>query len=284
MADRPHFLAVSYSDSGLKTMDYEKKMVREKDVKFDNEDGSLELTDVRLVWYKAPSRWGGMKKFGAVAGAIAGAALLEGVGRQVGGIGGSLMRGASRGLTYAAVGTAISSWTRDSYLNKDKDGNTESLAIPLIAVSHAAQSGDRLIVELTSGGNMEFNFKQKKVIPSVIANITGAQQSGKCPYCGAAASGSATCSNCGGTLGDSQAPASGGASGSATVSRRGDTMTVEGDGMKVQYHMQDLDGDGEPDSVTIDYGGSKGGTDFCKNCGNPLEAGDKFCGKCGQRV
>ncbi len=290
MADRPHFLAVSYSDSGLKTMDYEKKMVREKDVKFDNEDGSIEVTDVRLVWYKKPSRWGGMKAIGAVAGAIAGAAILEGAGRQVGGIGGSLLRGASRGLAYAAVGTAISSWTRDSYLNKDKDGNTESLALPLIAISNAAQSGNRLIVDLASGGNMEFNFKQKKVIPSVIANITGAQKSAKCPYCGAGAAGLATCSNCGGTLGDAGGPAAGamggGVSGSASVTRHGDRITVEGDGVSAQYHLRDTDGDGEPDSVTVDFGGSRGGTGagFCKNCGNPLDAGDKFCGKCGQRM
>ena len=217
-------------------MDYEKKMVREKDVKFDNEDGSLEVTDVRIVWYKKPSRWGSAKKFGAFAGAIAGAAILEGVGREVGGIGGSLMRGASRGLAYAAVGTAISSWTRDSYLNKDKNGNTESLAIPLIGISNAAQSGDRLIIELASGGTMEFNFRQKKVIPSVVSNIMGAQQSGKCPYCGAASSGAATCSNCGGTLGGT------GTAGAAASS----------------------------------------GSGFCRNCGSPLDAGDKFCGKCGQ--
>ena len=62
MTDRPHFLSVSYSDRGLTTMDYEKKMVREKDVKFDGEDGSLEVTDVRIVWYKKPSRMGGFKK------------------------------------------------------------------------------------------------------------------------------------------------------------------------------------------------------------------------------
>jgi hypothetical protein len=229
MADRPHFLTVSYSDSGLQTMDYEKRMVREKDVKFDDEDGSIEVTDVRIVWYKKPSRWGGMKKIGGIAGAIAGAALLEGVGRQVGGIGGSIMRGASRGLTYAAVGTAISSWTRDSYLNKDKDGNTESLAIPIIGISNAAQSGNRLIIDLTSGGNMEFNFKQKKVIPSIIANITGAQKSGKCPYCGAANSGASTCSNCGGTLGDAGGVGSSGSSAGAGFCRNCGSPLEAGD-------------------------------------------------------
>ena len=238
MTDRPHFLTVSYSDRGLQTMDYEKKMIREKDVKFDNEDGSIELTDVRIVWYKKPSRWGSAKKFGAFAGALAGAAILEGAGRQIGGIGGRVMRGAARGIGWAAVGTAISSWSRDSYLNKDKDGNTESLALPLLAISQAAQSGDRLILTLSSGGNLEFRFRQKKVIPSIIANITSAQSSGKCPYCGAAARGSATCPNCSAPLGGevSGAPPSG------------------------------------------------GGAGFCRNCGNQLEPGDRFCGKCGAQV
>ena len=74
MSERPAFLSVSYSGSGLDTMSHEKRMVREKDVKFDGEDGSLELTDIRLVWYKKPSKWGSLKKVGAVAGAFAGAA------------------------------------------------------------------------------------------------------------------------------------------------------------------------------------------------------------------
>ena len=56
MSDRPQFLNVSFTDSGLTTMNHEKKMVREKDVKFDGEDGSIELTDVRLVWIKAPKK------------------------------------------------------------------------------------------------------------------------------------------------------------------------------------------------------------------------------------
>ncbi len=215
MTDRPHFLTVAYSDRGLTTMDYEKKMVREKDVKFDGEDGSLEVTDVRIVWYKKPSRMGGLKKFGAVAGAIAGAALLEGAGRQMGGLGGRALRAAGRGIGYAAVGTAISSWTRDSYLNKDNKGNTESLALPLVAISNAAQSGDRLILDLGSGGNVELKFKQKKVIPTVIANISGAQQSGKCPYCGAGgASGAASCGKCGAPLGGSGGVSSAGGGGS----------------------------------------------------------------------
>jgi len=60
LGERPGFLTVTYSGSGLTTMNYEKKMIREKDVKFDGEDGSLELTDVRIVWIKKPSKWGGM--------------------------------------------------------------------------------------------------------------------------------------------------------------------------------------------------------------------------------
>lgn len=178
-------------------MDHEKRMVHEKDVKFDNEDGSMEVTDVRLVWFKKPSRWGGAKKFGALAGAIAGAAILEGVGREVGGIGGRAIRGVGRGIGYAAVGTAISSWTRDSFYNKDSNGNTESIAIPLMAIATAEQSGNKLVVDLKAGGNMIFEFKQKKVIPSFKANITQAMQVGKCPYCGAKAGNAASCPQCG---------------------------------------------------------------------------------------
>jgi hypothetical protein len=255
-------------------MNYERKMVREKDVKFDEEDGSLELTDVRIVWYKKPKKKSGWKKWGAVAGAVAGAALLEGAGRQMGGIGRSVTRSLARGITYAAVGTAISSWTADSYYNKDKDGNTESIALPLLAISQATQSGDRLIVELKSGGAMEFKFKQKKVIPSIVANVTSAQDQGKCPYCGTNAGNVSSCPNCGGVIegGGSGAPAQ-------------DAGAPSGAGsMTIQY--QDRDGDGEPDSVTVTGAGmpSAGQAGFCMNCGVPYPEGARFCNGCGQRI
>jgi hypothetical protein len=270
LADRPQFLTVSYSGSGLNTMSHERKMVREKDVKFDGEDGSLEVTDVRIVWYKKPSKWGGAKKFGALAGAVAGAALLEGAGRQMGGIGRSVTRSLARGITYAAVGTAISSWTAESYYNKDQNGNTESLALPLLAISQATQSGDKLIVELKSGGAMEFKFKQKRVIPSVVANVSSAQTQGKCPYCGTNAGNVPSCPNCGGVI-EGGAPAAG--AGAPT-----------GGSMTIQY--QDRDGDGEPDSVTVTGAGASGGgqAGFCMNCGQPYPQGARFCNGCGQKV
>jgi hypothetical protein len=196
MSGRPAFLTVSFSGDKLDTLGYEKKMIREKDVKFDNEDGSIELTDIRIVWMKKPSRWGGLKKVGAVAGALAAAAAVDAVGDSVGGFAGRAISRTGRRMGYMAVGAAISSWTMDSYYNKDKNGNTESIALPLVAISQAAQSGDRLICELKSGGNMEFRFKQKKVIPSIIANITSAQNKGKCPFCGASAGNASTCPNC----------------------------------------------------------------------------------------
>lgn len=247
MTDRPQFLQVTYSGSGLTTMGHEKKMVREKDVKFDGEDGSIELTDVRFVWIKNPSKWGGVKKFGAVAGAIAGAAVLEGIGREVGGFGGRALRGVGRGLAFGAVGAAVSSWGQDSYYNRDENGNTESLAIPIVSISQAAQSGDELIVELKSGGNMRFKFKQKKVIPSITANLVAAQDAGKCPYCGAGAKNASQCPKCG-------APISGGGGGAEHTS----------------------------ESVTVSM--STGGGGFCTNCGQQYPAGAKFCGGCGHRV
>ncbi|MFW9848282.1 MAG: hypothetical protein ACFFF4_04035, partial [Candidatus Thorarchaeota archaeon] len=172
MGERPGFLTVTYSGSGLDTLGHEKKMVREKDVKFDGEDGSLELTDIRLVWIKKPSKWGSAKKFGGIAAAVGAAVAVGALTDQMGGVGRSFGRHLARGITYAAVGAAISSWSRDSYYNKDKDGNTESIAIPILAISQAAQSGNKLVVELKSGGNMQFEFKQKKVIPSIMANVT----------------------------------------------------------------------------------------------------------------
>lgn len=252
MSDRPQFLTVSYSVSGLDTMKHEKKMVREKDVKFDGEDGSVELTDVRFVWYKKPSRWGGAKKFGALAGAVAGAALLEGAGRQMGGIGRSVTRSLARGITYAAVGTAISSWTADSYYNKDQNGNTESMALPVIAISQVTQSGNNLIVELKSGGAMQFHFKQKKVIPSIIANVTSAQDQGKCPYCGTNAGNVPSCPKCGGVI-------EGGGGGGAAASG-GESVTIQ------------------------TGGGGSGAAGYCHNCGKGYPAGAKFCGGCGQQV
>ena len=223
MSDRPIFLSVTHSGSGLQTLDYETKQVREEDVKFDGEDGSLELTDVRLVWYKAPKKSSGWKKFGALAGAVAGAALLEGAGREMGGIGGHALRRVGRGLGYAAIGTAVTSWTRDSYYNKDDKGNTDSIALPLVAITQATQSGNRLVVELKAGGNMQFEFKQQKVIPGVIANVNTAQDDGKCPYCGTGAGNAATCPKCSAPLGGSGGgqAASGGGGGSGYCSNCG---------------------------------------------------------------
>ena len=193
LGERPDFLTVTYSGSGLTTMNYEKKMIREKDVKFDGEDGSLELTDVRIVWIKKPSKWGGMGKFGGIAAAVGGAIAADIIGSSVGGVAGHAIRRAGRTVAYASIGVAVSSWTRDSYYNKDKNGNTETIALPLVAISQATQSGKKLIVELKSGGNMQFEFRQSKVIPSVIANVTSAQSEGKCPYCGTNAPNAISC-------------------------------------------------------------------------------------------
>lgn len=290
---------VSQSGSGLQTMDYERKMVLAKDVKFAGEDGSLELTDVRLVWYKAPKKTSGLKKFGAIAGAVAGAALLEGAGRQLGGIGGSLVRGAGRGLGYVAVGTAVSRWTSDSFYNKDAKGNTESIAVPLLAIAQATQSGNKLIVELKAGGNMQFEFKENKMIPSIVANVDTAQDQGKCPYCGAGAGNVSACPRCGAALGGSGQTSSGEA-GAAHVSTSGgsgrpthiDIGPAGGGGgsgsMRITYSV-DNDESGEPKSVDIDYSGDKassgkGAGGYCPNCGQPYPVGARFCNACGQKL
>lgn len=274
-------------------MDYEKKMVRENDVKFDGEDGSLELTDVRVVWYKAPKKQSGLKKFGALAGAIAGAAILEGAGRQIGGIGGHAIRSVGRGIGYAAVGSAVASWTSDNFYNKDANGNTESIALPLMAITQATQSGNKLIVELKAGGNMQFEFKQNKVIPSVVANINVAHDAGKCPYCGSKAGNVAECPKCGAPLGgtggpsrDAEVSTSRGGGGPAHIDVRG--AGGPGGSMRITY-SEDADGDGRPDSVQVDYSGmggegGSGAGGYCSNCGQPYPAGAKFCNGCGHRV
>ena len=290
---------VTQSGSGLQTMDYERKMVHEKDVKFDGEDGSIELTDVRLVWYKAPKKQSGLKKFGALAGAVAGAALLEGAGRQIGGIGGSLLSSAGRGIGYAAVGTAVASWTSESFYNKDAKGNTESIALPLMAITQASQSGSKLIVELKAGGNMQFEFKQSKVIPSILANVNSAQDQGKCPYCGTGAGDAVSCPKCGGALGGSGASSRGGGGGGRVTSGRGsggaahvDFSSTGGRGgagsMRITY-SGDTDEEGRPDSVQIDYSGdmgSEGGPEgaYCSNCGQLNAVGAKFCNGCGKKL
>ena len=287
MSDRPGFLTVRYGGSGLETMGYEKKMVRDNDVKFNNEDGMFELTDVRLVWYRKPGgdRGSKLKKFGALAGAIAGAAVLDSVGSQIGGFGGRAVRSVGHGLAGAAVYSAITSWTADSFYNKDASGNTESLAVPVVAVSTAAQSGNNLVIELKSGGNMIFAFKQNRMIPSIIANISQSQQAGKCPYCGANAGRAASCPKCGGPIDMS----GGGREESYEAGQGPESGTVRFSGQGAQ---------GEPDSVTVSFGSSgdgrtvhydvssKGtsGGKFCMNCGSQLPADAKFCNKCGQRV
>ncbi|NWF96267.1 MAG: zinc ribbon domain-containing protein [Candidatus Thorarchaeota archaeon] len=292
MSDRPGFLTVSYGGSGLQTMGYEKRMIRENDVKFDNEDGSFELTDVRLVWYRKPgaAKGGKLKKFGALAGAIAGAAVLDSVGSRIGGIGGSAIRGVGRGIAGAAVYSAFTSWTAENFYNVDPNGNTESLAVPIVAISNAAQSGSNLVVELKSGGTMSFSFKQSKVIPSVIANITQAQTVGKCPYCGANAGRAARCPKCGASI-----DAGGGEAHvheqedegpeSATLRYSGGAGRGDPDSVTISFGRTGRGG--QPDSMTIQVdqpAGAKGSGKFCMNCGSPLPAGAKFCNNCGQRV
>ncbi|RDE16320.1 MAG: hypothetical protein C4K47_01695 [Candidatus Thorarchaeota archaeon] len=243
-------MTVSFSDSGLTTMGYEKKMIREDDVKFGDEDGILELTDVRLVWYKKPGK--SIKKFAALAGAVAGAALLEGIGSRAGGIGGHAMRSVGRGLGAAAVFSAVSSWTQDSFVNKDANGRAQSIALPLVAFSQAQAMGKTLVLPLKSGGDMRFEFKHDKVIPAFMANINSAQQEGKCPYCGAPSRGLSSCSQCG-------APLQGGGGGPAQRGPvGGTTITITG----------------QPTE--------RGG--FCPNCGQPVRPGASFCDRCGQRL
>jgi hypothetical protein len=278
-------MSVSFSDSGLTTMGYEKKMIREDNVKFEGEDGILELTDVRLVWYRKPSKQGGLKKFGAFAGAVAGAALLEGVGSRVGGIGGHAIRSVGHGIGAAAVYSAISSWTQDSFINKDAKGNAESMAIPLVAVSQAQISGNKLVLPLKSGGDMRFEFKQPKVITAIIANISSAQGQGKCPYCGSPSGGRASCSKCGAVL-------EGGGGGGTPRGSGGDetvTMTGGGDEEQGSFTITSTGSGrgGQPDRASITFkttggGGGRGG--FCSSCGQPLPAGAKFCNSCGQKA
>ncbi len=197
-------------------------MIREEDVKFEGEEGNLELTDVRLVWYKNPSHSAGLKKFAVIAGAVAGAALLEGMGSQVKGIGGAAMRSAGRGLGVAAVFGALSSWNQDSFVNKDANGHAESVALPLVAFAQAQIMGDKLVLPLKSGGDMRFEFKHPKLITAFIANINAAQEQGKCPYCGAPSRGLTSCAQCG-------APLEGGRAGAApTGPAQGTTVVVTG--------------------------------------------------------
>lgn len=236
----PGFLHVSFGDNNrLQTMQHEDTMVREENVKFDGEDGTIQLTDVRLVWKKKPSRWGKLKKVGGIAGAIAGAAALSAIGSEVGGVGGRALRRFGRGMGAAAVLGAVTSWNRDSYINKTEDGDTDSVAVPVIAIAQAQQSGDELIIELQSGGNMRFDFKQKKVIPTIVANIRGAKEKGKCPYCGAGTAGNLKCPQCG-------APLQPGAEADEPTSSGGDGFCTKC---------------GEPYSA---------GDKFCGKCGSPL--------------
>ena len=253
MSQRPGFMSVSFSDSGLTTMGHERKMIREDDVKFEGQDGILELTDVRVVWYKKPERKESLKKFAAIAGAVAGAALLEGMGSRDRGIGGQVMRSAGRGLAAAAVFGAISSWSQDSFVNKDARGNAESIALPIIAISQAQAMGNKLVLPLKSGGDMRFEFKQPKLITAFVANISAARDQGKCPYCGSPSRGLAMCPQCGAPL-----EGGGGAGAVSSGPAPGTTFTVPT----------------QP--------GGQGG--YCTNCGQPLPAGAKFCSRCGQRV
>ncbi len=280
MSDRPTFLTVTYSDSGLTTMGHEKKMIREKDVKFDNEDGILELTDVRIVWYKKPkkSRFGGLGGLGAVAGAIAGAVAADVIGSSIGGIGGRAIRRAGHAMANAAIGAAVYSWTAEQFYNKGPNGETESLAVPLIAISNAQQSGKNLVIELASGGTMIFSFKQPKVIPALIANIRSAQDEGKCPYCGASAKNAAQCPNCGAQLGGSgviDAPSESPVGDMPTGSVH---ITVHEEGGVRKATVRSADGEMH---VEVHEGS---GSFYCPNCGQQLAAGSRFCNKCGYKV
>ena len=146
---------------------------------------------------------------------------------------------------------------------------------------------------------MQFEFKQKNVIPSVVANVNTAQDQGKCPYCGTGAGNAVSCPKCGAPLGGSGEGASSGGGGAAhvTATRGGggtghiDVRSAGAGGsgsMRITY-SEDADGDGRPDSVQIDYSGMEGagGGDvggYCSNCGQPYPPGAKFCNGCGHKV
>ncbi|MEM3586735.1 MAG: zinc ribbon domain-containing protein [Candidatus Jordarchaeaceae archaeon] len=202
---RPNFLNVGFDQNGqLIPLNYEHVSNTLDNVKFVKDWGTLTVSDVRIVWYKKKSMGKKILKGALVAAAIGAAAIAAGaagqaIGRGAGDLSGQLIRRAITGAG-AAIGTGmlLSAMTGKDFINTDKDGKLESVAIPLASVKDIISDNKGFTIILESSDTMRFEVKDTKFLPVIKATVKAKKDEGKCPYCGAVIRpGNTSCQSCG---------------------------------------------------------------------------------------
>lgn len=202
---RPNFLNVGFDQNGqLIPLNYEHVSNTLDNVKFGKDWGTLTVSDVRIVWYKKKSMGKKILKGALVAAAIGAAAIAAGaagqaIGRSAGDFSGQIIRRAITGAG-AAIGTGLilGAMTGKDFMNTDKDGKLESLAIPLASVKDFITDNKGFTIILESGDSMRFDVKDTKFLPVIKATVKAKKDEGKCPYCGATIPpGNTSCQSCG---------------------------------------------------------------------------------------
>ena len=195
------FLNVSVQNGQLVPLGYEKIASTIDDVRFEKNTGRLVVSDVRLVWYKMEKpKGGGM--FGGFAKAFAvgvAGSVAAGAAQRHGGIFG---RAVGRGIRTASHATAtaimINTLSTNQMVARGQGGVAETLAVPLMIIDNIDSPGNKLVITLSSGEDIEFEAKKPQMFAVIEAHIESAKVKSKCPFCGThVPSGKTHCPHCG---------------------------------------------------------------------------------------
>jgi RNA polymerase subunit RPABC4/transcription elongation factor Spt4 len=270
---RPIFLNVGYDNDGnFIPLRYETPGIQIEHVKFEKDTGRLMVSDIRVVWHKEKSRKKEILKEALEVAAVVGTVALAGaaagrMGRGIGrGMAGRALGGAMTGLGFGlGAGMMINAMNRNHFENRDKDGNLDSIAIPLIAIQDFQSDSKGFTLFLESGDVMSFELHDMKYLPAIKSAILSKKDEGKCPYCGTIVPpGGTSCPSCGAPVrGPPLKPSPAGAP------RPSVTAQVAVQGPAVQTVKCSKCGRMVPLSR------------FCPVCGAPIES---FCPHCGKAI
>jgi DNA-directed RNA polymerase subunit RPC12/RpoP len=194
------FGQVSFQRGQLVPLAYESVATKIDKVKFEDEEGRLVVSDIRVVWYKTKKGRSVLKGVAAAIAVGVGGAVVGRAARHHGGVVGDIVgRGVERGTGVAAGAIMFDTITKHHMVKRGEDGTAETMAIPLRAISNATVHKDKLIITLSSGDDIDFEGKRKgKMFSVAVAQLMTAKDANKCPYCGAKPQpGASECSRCG---------------------------------------------------------------------------------------
>jgi len=194
------FLNVSVQNGQLVPLGYENVETTVDEVKFEGNNGRLSVSDVRLIWYKIEKPKGGGLFGGfakALAVGVAGSVAADAARRHGGIVGGALGRGIQHATHATATAIVIDTLSTNQMIARGDGGIAESLAIPLMTIDNIDSPGNKLVITLSSGENIEFECKKSQMFAVVEAQIESAKSKNKCPFCGThVPSGQTHCPHC----------------------------------------------------------------------------------------